>query len=184
MTGGSSHCECSLSGRAKPVSANNDVDRHRALGLVTGKRSYRPKSVAEIRRNMSAIRSSDSKAETALRKRLHSMGLRYRKYVSGLEGRPDIVFPTQRVAVFVDGDYWHGRLLQERGVKGFRRTLTRNSEYWTEKMRRNVARDKFVSLTLGNEGWTVLRYWESDVKTNLNTVADEIADIVWGTFPE
>src|SRR6202023_2421361 len=88
----------------------------------TGQRTrpYRPKSAEEIRRNMSAIRSTDNRTERLLRSALHRRGLRFRKYVSDVPGRPEIVFRREHVAVFVDGDYWHCRVLQERGLSAFR----------------------------------------------------------------
>jgi DNA mismatch endonuclease, patch repair protein len=125
---------------------------------------------------MSAIRSTNNLTETALRKRLHAMGLRYRKYVSGLPGRPDIVFTKVKIAVFVDGDYWHGRLIVERGWEQYEKQLkTANRDYWINKMKRNLARDQQVRRSLEENGWFVLRLWESDVKRDLDQAARLIA---------
>jgi DNA mismatch endonuclease (patch repair protein) len=127
---------------------------------------------------MSAIRSVANKTEVALGRRLHSLGLRYRKYAS-IHGKPDLVFPTERVAVFVDGDYWHGRLLVERGQRALRASLRRLKptarQYWTTKFTRRVQRDADVTSTLQSEGWCVIRLWESDVKRDIDRAATKIA---------
>ncbi len=140
---------------------------------------YRPKPPDEIRRNMSAIRSTNNKVETALRKRLHASGFRYRKYSSGLPGRPDIVFPTEKVAVFVDGDYWHCRVLVEEGLEVFRARLkTGNKDYWLDKCQRRVVRDREITAALQAEGWLVLRLWESEVKKDLDAAVEQVASAV------
>lgn len=142
---------------------------------------YKPKSSDEIRRNMSAIRAKENRTEVRLRKELFSRGLRYRKYVPGLFGKPDIVFSGPKVAVFVDGDFWHGRVLRERGPEALRQRLkTKNRGYWERKLTRRVERDDEVTEQLGDAGWTVLRYWESEVKEDLEGTADEIEQVVRG----
>lgn len=142
-------------------------------------RAYRPKDRAEIARNMSAIRSRNNRTELALRKTLHAMGFRYRIYSAQLPGRPDIIFRRERVAIFVDGDYWHSRTLQEKGLKALKRTLvTPTREYWLAKFQRNVARDAQVNAELRSNGWTVLRYWESDLKRDVKPIAKRIARVL------
>jgi DNA mismatch endonuclease (patch repair protein) len=128
---------------------------------------------------MSAIRSSGNKTEQALAKHLHRMGLRYRKYVAGLLGKPDLVFPGPRVVVFVDGDYWHGRLLREKGMAAVEaRIKSPNLAYWKAKFLRNVQRDDAVTAALSAEGWYVIRIWESDVKRNVTRAAQLVAEVV------
>lgn len=145
-------------------------------------RRYRPKPRDEVRRNMAAIRSRDNKTEAALGRALHAMGLRYRKYRADLPGRPDLVFPAARVAVFVDGDYWHGRLLVEGGRKSLAAKLRRlppeSRRYWRDKFTRRVARDAAVTAALEHDGWRVIRHWESDVKADVDAAARAIADEV------
>jgi len=142
-------------------------------------REYRPKSAAEIARNMAAIRSTANLTETALRKAIHRKGFRYRKNVSGVPGRPDLVFPREKVAVFVDGDYWHGRLLRERGLEALESTLrTPTRGYWLAKFQRNVARDDYVTGILKRQGWIVLRFWESDIKRDVLPAARRVAQAV------
>ena len=137
------------------------------------------KGKAEVYRNMSAIRSKENRTETGLRKALFALGFRYRKYKSGLIGHPDIVFARARVVVFVDGDYWHGRLLREQGpvaVQSYFRS--EQHHYWLPKLQNRVVRDDFVTSSLQGQGWTVLRFWESDVRKNLLAVRDQIAEEV------
>ena len=108
-------------------------------------------------RNMRAIRRTDTKPEVALRIALHRLGLRYRKdlpiRVGGRIVRPDLVFTRRRVAIFVDGCFWH--CCPEHG-----RNPGVNQEYWTPKLRRNAERDAAQSRLLEQQGWTVIRIWE------------------------
>src|SRR5690349_11053374 len=121
---------------------------------------------------MSAIRSRDNKTEIALRRLLHSFGLRYRLHPTTVFGRPDIVFARERVAVFVDGDYWHARLLREQGPDALRKRFSEtNKEYWIPKFTRRVVRDDDVTSTLTYNGWKVLRFWESDLRRDLASAA-------------
>jgi DNA mismatch endonuclease (patch repair protein) len=128
---------------------------------------------------MAAIRGRENRTEVALRRYLHKLGLRFRKYVHALPGSPDIVFPSAKVVVFVDGDFWHGRLLQERGIKAVRETLrTPNREYWVTKLQRNSERDMRVDEELKVVGWKVIRVWESEAKNAIGRVANSIAAVV------
>jgi DNA mismatch endonuclease, patch repair protein len=141
--------------------------------------NYRPKPASKISRNMAAIRSTGNAVETALRRALHSRGLRFRKYRADLPGRPDIVFPRSRVAVFVDGDYWHCRVLVEQGPEALEATLrTPSRDYWRDKFHRRVERDRQVTAALQGQGWLVLRYWESDVKKSIDLTAEKISRVV------
>lgn len=128
---------------------------------------------------MSAIRSSENAIEVSLRRALHARGLRYRKYRRDLPGTPDIVFPTQRVVVFVDGDFWHCRILVERGLDALRASLrTPRRDYWLRKFERRAMRDDEVTAALQSNGWYVLRLWESDVKRDITAAAQRIEQIV------
>jgi DNA mismatch endonuclease, patch repair protein len=100
-----------------------------------------------------------------LRGALHRAGYRFRKNVRGIFGNPDIVFPREKVAVFVDGDFWHARVLKERGMTALRHSLkTSNREFWIAKLGRNYERDRAVTAELERLGWLVLRLWENDLK--------------------
>lgn len=106
---------------------------------------------------MAAIRRTGTKPEVALRSALHRLGYRFRKdyrfEVEGIKVRPDIVFTARRVAVFVDGCFWH--VCPKHG-----REPTRNEWYWSPKLRRNVERDRAADAALTAGGWTVIRIWE------------------------
>lgn len=138
-------------------------------------RPRRRKPPDEVRRNMSAIRSTGSKIEVSVRSALWRSGYRFRKNDKRLPGKPDIVFPTQKVAVFCDSDYWHGR-----NWDTLQRRLTTNREYWVAKIERNRQRDAEVNAELQELGWTVLRFWESEIKKDLSAVLDRITDQVDG----
>lgn len=129
---------------------------------------------------MAAIRSTENKTEVALRSELHKLGLRFRKYPPNVAGKPDFVFPIKRVAVFVDGDYWHGRQLLETGSAALAKTLRErpNVDYWLTKFTRNAQRDEEVSANLVASGWLVIRLWESDVKKNVPRVAEKLARLL------
>lgn len=130
-------------------------------------------------RMMASVRSRDSAAELAVRRRLWLNGLRYRLQ-SGLPGRPDIVFPRQKVAVFIDGDLWHGNSWRVRGLPSLEAQFPTRTAWWVEKIKRNMARDAAVNDQLRAAGWTVLRYWESEVLADPNRVSADIAVQVRG----
>ncbi|HEX6522498.1 MAG TPA: very short patch repair endonuclease [Streptosporangiaceae bacterium] len=109
-------------------------------------------------RNMAANRRTDTKPELALRRALHNRGYRYRKdfrldLADGRRVRPDIVFTAKRVAVFVDGCFWHA--CPDHGSKP-----RINEWYWSPKLLRNVERDQLNNAALASAGWTVIRLWE------------------------
>src|SRR5690348_7047982 len=116
-------------------------------------------------RIMAAVRNKDSEAEMRLRRALHERGLRYRLHNRKLIGTPDIVFPRQRVAVFVDGDFWHGNAWRLRGMASFDEQFRfrSNPDFWRKKITRNMERDREVNECLENVGWRVIRLWESEV---------------------
>ncbi len=130
-------------------------------------------------RIMSAVRSRDSIAELAIRRRLWANGFRYR-IRSKLPGKPDIVFPGKRVAIFVDGDLWHGNSWRVRGLPSLEAQFPTRTEWWVSKIRRTMARDLEVNEQLAAAGWTVQRFWESDVLADPNQVVRSIALIVFG----
>ncbi|MFD4695399.1 very short patch repair endonuclease [Streptomyces sp. NPDC058463] len=115
-------------------------------------------SSAARRRNMQAIRSRDTKPELLIRRLLHAQGLRYRvaaKPLPDLRRTADIVFRPAKLAVFVDGCYWHGCPDHYIPPKT-------NSSYWSAKVLRNVTRDRDTDERLQAAGWTVLRFWEHE----------------------
>ena len=116
---------------------------------------------------MSRIRGRDTGPELALRRAAWAVGLRYRVR-NGLKGRPDIVFASARVAVFVDGCFWHGCPLHS--VKPKTRAT-----FWAEKIDRNKVRDAEVRIALMKQGWTVLRFWEHEIDGALTRVVSKIS---------
>jgi DNA mismatch endonuclease (patch repair protein) len=116
--------------------------------------------------NMSRIRGKDTNPEIMLRKSLWSMGARYRTHYK-LPGRPDIAFISKKIAIFVDGCFWHG--CPEHGVRP-----KTNSRFWNNKIQGNIERDKRNQLKLETEGWTVFRFWEHDIEKNLTGVTKKI----------
>lgn len=107
---------------------------------------------------MQANRSRDTQPELALRRAVHALGLRYRvatRPIPTLRRTADLVFPRQKVAVFLDGCFWHG--CPEHHTKA-----ARNSDYWQTKVRRNRERDLETTERLTEEGWLVLRFWEHE----------------------
>lgn len=119
------------------------------------------------RKNMQRIRSTGTKPERIVIKELEKHNLNFIKYDKSIIGKPDIVFPEKKVAVFVDSDFWHGH------PKRFVMPKT-NVEYWKEKIARNKKRDRKVNQELKKTGWVVLRIWEYDIKHNLNRSINKI----------
>lgn len=126
-------------------------------------------TVEQRTRNMAAIRSRDNKStEKAVRFRMIRAGLRgWKLCVKGLPGKPDFVFEEVRLVVFLDGCYWHG-------CPKCYRAPTSNSGYWSEKYRRNKARDKRVVRVLKREGWRVVRIWEHEIARSPARVVEKI----------
>lgn len=143
------------------------------------KKAYQERDSKITSKVMSAVKSKNNKAEMALRKELWKRGQRYRLYDKTLIGRPDLVFKSKKVIIFVDGDFWHGRALVEEGVEGLKRGLrTSRSDWWLAKIGRNVKRDQVVTKQLESEGWRVLRIWESEVQENVSLAADKVEEFL------
>jgi DNA mismatch endonuclease, patch repair protein len=130
-------------------------------------------------RIMAAVRNRDTKPELALRRVLWRKGLRYRLRAK-LPGKPDITFPGCRVAVFVDGDFWHGNAWRVRGLPSFDTQFEsiNNADFWRNKILSNMERDSKVNELLSTSGWTVFRVFESQLVNDLEDVATQIELIV------
>lgn len=122
------------------------------------------------RRAMSANRAKDTRPELQLRKALYHAGLRYRKNYRRLPGTPDIALTRQKIAIFVDGDFWHARGHEANPGE----QIASNKTYWIRHLSRNVEHDKEVNDALTELGWLVLRFWESDVKRNLTGCVETV----------
>lgn len=123
---------------------------------------------------MSAIKSKDTKPELLLRKTLWHRDLRYKVNYRSLPGKPDIVFTKVKLAVFCDGDYWHGHNWALRGMTCLEDELKGYSDYWKDKILGNISRDQANTSLLISEGWAVVRIWESEIKSDVNKCADII----------
>jgi DNA mismatch endonuclease, patch repair protein len=133
-----------------------------------GLRAASPRASAAAR---GASRKRDTAPELILRRLLWARGLRYRIDAVDLPGRPDIVFRSARLAVFCDGDFWHGRDLANRVRK---LSGGHNAPYWVAKIVGNVARDRRTDRALASAAWRVLRFWESDIVRAPEQVVDMI----------
>lgn len=135
-------------------------------------RCARPRSMPDVMtpeqrsRCMSRIRSEKTGPEMRLRRALWARGVRYRIHRK-LPGKPDLAFAGRRLAVFVDGCFWHG--CPDHGT-----SPKSNQSYWGPKIERNRERDAKVSAALRAEGWTVLRFWEHEIESALDSVVNEI----------
>lgn len=127
------------------------------------------KTTEQISYNMKRVKNKDSAIELLLRHELWNRGLRYRKNVNGIIGKPDIVFIGKKIAVFVDSEFWHGYNWDER-----KKDFKSHQEFWLPKIERNIERDKEVTAALTNMGWTVLRFWGKEIKTDVKKCADII----------
>jgi DNA mismatch endonuclease (patch repair protein) len=119
--------------------------------------------------NMSRIRGKNTRPEILLRKALFARGLRYRLHVKDLPGTPDIVFRTRRLAIFVNGCFWH----RHEGCD-LTTTPTTRREFWQEKFDATVERDRRNIEALNHAGWRVVVVWECEIEKNLDAVADAI----------
>lgn len=122
-------------------------------------------------RNMQNIKNKDTGIERLLRKELWKRGYRYRKNDKSLPGKPDIVLPKYRVAVFCDSEFFHGkdwRKLRKQLQKG------NNPDFWIDKIKKNRKRDRVVTKELEKLGWTVMRFWGKDIKKDPGACAEII----------
>ncbi len=118
---------------------------------------------------MSKIRGKNTKPEMLFRKALWAKGVRYRVDNRKLPGRPDVSIKKYKLAIFIDGEFWHGYNWEERKPK-----LKSNREFWIPKIERNLQRDREVNLQLEDLGFTVFRFWESEIKKNLDTCINDV----------
>jgi DNA mismatch endonuclease (patch repair protein) len=127
---------------------------------------------------MAAVRGRDTGPELALRRALHALGCRYRVHPRDVIGRPDLVNRSRRIAVFVDGDFWHGNPAEwrRRGFDSLEAQFpAAKRAHWAAKLRRNIERDREVTGALEARGWRVVRVWESEVRADPLAVAQGIA---------
>ena len=131
------------------------------------------KTPEQISYNMKQVKSKGSEIEVLLQKELWRRGLRYRKNVKSIEGKPDIAFIGKKIAVFCDSEFWNGYDWENR-----KNDFKSNTEFWISKIERNMQRDKDVTQKLQSEGWIVLRFWGKEIKKNLAECAD-LVERIW-----
>lgn len=127
-------------------------------------------------KSMRNIRSKDTSIEVSLRKALWSRGYRYRKNVKSLPGSPDIALTKYKIAIFCDGEFFHGKdweILKPRLERGS------NSEFWISKISRNRERDDEINKKLLFMGWTVIRFWGTDIKKNMNECVKVVEETIF-----
>ncbi len=130
---------------------------------TTAKRSF----------NMSKIRSKGTKPEKLLKKALWHAGIRYKTPKKDLPGKPDISLKKYKLVIFVDGSFWHGYDWENR-----KHAIKSNLEFWIAKIERNMQRDQEVNSYYQSKGWTVLRFWDFEVKGELGACLKSIIDSI------
>ena len=121
---------------------------------------------------MSRVKAKDTGLEVRVRSELHKRGFRFRKHLKTLPGKPDVVFTGARVAVFIDGDFWHGYDLTSWEHK--------LSDFWKEKIARNRERDADSDRVLRAMGWKVVRLWQHEIKHDFEAAIGRISSAVLG----
>ncbi len=124
---------------------------------------------------MSKIRGKDTKPELKLRKALHAAGIRYRVASKKVPGHPDMSIASRKVAVFVDGEFWHGYEWDSRKER-----IKSNREYWIPKIERNMQRDAEVNGQLEKLGYKVFRFWSRQVEKDLDGCVGQIVEHIRG----
>ena len=124
-------------------------------------------------KQMSKIRAKDTKAEVLLRKQLWHSGIRYRKHLKKLPGSPDIVLTKAKIAIFVDGEFWHGH-----NWEVIREKIKSNRAFWIPKIERNIQRDGENNQALSLLGYKVVRFWEKEIKSDLNSCVIKIISLI------
>lgn len=133
------------------------------------------------RKNMQHIRQKDTKIELVLRKALWEKGYHYRKNYNELPGKPDIVLTKYKLAIFCDGEFFHGKdweILKPRLQK------SNNSEFWISKISRNKERDDEINKKLLFMGWTVIRFWGDEIKKNADECVKVIEEAIFDIIME
>lgn len=127
----------------------------------------------EISKRMSKVRLKGNSIETMLAKELWRQGYRYRLNYKKLPGSPDIAITKYKIAIFVDGEFWHGKDFDKRKI-----SLKSNKNYWIRKIEENMERDLKVDKQLQELGWLPIHFWSQDVKQDLRYCINTIEDFI------
>ena len=131
---------------------------------------------AQRSRIMAQVKSKNTKPEMIVRRLIHSLGYRYRLHRKDLPGTPDLVFPSLKKVIFIHGCFWH----QHRCKRGRRMPVTHH-KYWSEKLTRNVDRDRKTHRSLRRKGWDILLIWECQIPSkNLEKLTERITQFLKG----
>ena len=122
---------------------------------------------------MSAIKSKNTRPEKIFEKELRKARIKYKKQYA-IDGRPDFVVLNKKVAIFIDGDFWHGNNWRLRGFKNRAEELKSYTIFWSRKISNNITRDKIINKKLKRKGWVVIRFWESKVKKGCSDLVARI----------
>ncbi|MGB8656488.1 MAG: very short patch repair endonuclease [Candidatus Zixiibacteriota bacterium] len=133
-------------------------------------RSFQP-SNAISSANKKMVKSANTRAEIILRRSLRKAGMHFRINDLSIPGKPDLTFPRYKVAIFCDGDFWHGRDWRQLRKKLMNRA---NSSYWIAKIIANRKRDRAVNHLLSKMGWIVVRIWETDILSDIDRVSSSL----------
>lgn len=133
------------------------------------------------RKNMRNIKSKDTKIEVTLRKALWEKGYRYRKNYKKLPGKPDIVIGKYKIAIFCDGEFFHGKDWEKQKLK---LKNENNSEYWINKISKNIERDRKIDMELNDLEWTVIRFWGKDILKNTDECIKVIEEVIFDKMIE
>ena len=133
-----------------------------------------PDSLTPAQRSkcMRRIRSKDTSIEVTLRKLLWHAGYRYRKNDADLPGKPDIALTKHKIAIFCDGEFFHGKDFDTK------KKPETNAEYWEEKIKKNIQRDQVVEADLKGMGWTVIRFWSRDIIKDPDSCVKAVEEII------
>lgn len=127
----------------------------------------------EVSKRMANVHLKAGKAETALAKALWKKGFRYRKNFKKLPGSPDIAILKHHIAVFVDGEFWHGKDWETK-----KKQLKSNREYWIEKIEENITRDKRNDALLKELGWIPIHFWEKEINKDIDICVTRIVEVI------
>lgn len=128
------------------------------------------------RKNMQNIKATDTKIEIILRKALWKKGYRYRKNYNKLPGTPDIVLPKYKIAIFCDGEFFHGK---NWNILKKKLENSNNSEFWINKIERNRKRDDEINKRLFFDGWTVIRFWGEEIKKHTEECVKVVEETIF-----